>query len=432
MGTKIKRITMGISMFFLILILVCMSGYKIFDRKKQDDWFVNSDITTENATSEVNGQTDDIIVEDKTEELRKEATLVAVGDDLVHTGVYYSGRQEDGTYDYSGLFAGVKPYIQNADLRIINQETIFGGDDLGWSSFPYFNSPEGIGDAVAQAGFNVVLHATNHAMDMNLDGLFHTANFWKEKYPEITVLGITGEKGGLDTIPVAEVNGIRIAMLNYTYSHNMGSFNEAAEGYLNILCNYDSDSRLIDLNTIHPKVLNDIRQAESLADFTIVFPHWGTEYVLGTTEQQTSFAKQMVGAGADLIIGCHPHVIEPVEYVEADNGNRALCYYSLGNFTGNQDTLPGILGGMASLTIVQDEAGTYVEGSSIKAIPLVIHYDYPGWDGDAIVESTYLLRDYTEEQAACHGIRPRHGVEVTREKLLELSKEVFGEYFSLE
>ncbi|MGN0165441.1 MAG: CapA family protein [Lachnospiraceae bacterium] len=362
----------------------------------------------------------------------KTATLIAVGDDLVHTGVYQAGLQSDGTHDYSCLFANVAPYISDADIKVINQETIFGGDEKGLSSYPSFNSPEAIGDSLVDAGFNVVLHASNHALDMGLDGLLNSVTFWKTEHPEVTMIGIYETAEEQSQIKVIEVNGIKFALLNYTYSHNWETLSQSAEGHLNMLCDYDPDTRYIDFNTINPQVISDIQQAETLADFTIVFPHWGTEYVMGSTTQQTTFAKQMTEAGADLIVGTHPHVIEPVEWVEADNGNRALCYYSLGNFTSTQDELERILGGMAKLTIIQDETGTYIDEESIKAIPLVTHYVYPGWNGATVVDSTYLLRDYTEDMAASHGLLNRKGITVTRDKLLTLAQDTFGEYFALE
>ncbi len=267
---------------------------------------------------------------------------------------------------------------------------------------------------------------------MGLDGLLNSVSFWETNHPDVLMIGIYENADDQSEIPVIEVNGIKIAMLNYTYSHNADNFSTSAEGHLNILCDYDENTRAIDYTTINPQVISDIEEAEKIADFTIVFPHWGTEYVTETTEQQTTFAKEMTEAGADLIIGTHPHVIEPVEWVYADNGNSALCYYSLGNFTSTQDTIEGILGGMAKVTIVQDETGTYIDEDSIKAIPLVTHYLYPGPNGYMETMSTYLLSDYTDEMAAKHGLYNREGISVTVEKLTALAEDIFGKYYSLE
>jgi poly-gamma-glutamate synthesis protein (capsule biosynthesis protein) len=361
-----------------------------------------------------------------------EAKIFACGDDLIHAGVYNSGLQDDGTHDYTFLYDNIASYLEEADLKVINQETILGGDDLGLQSYPLFNSPTAIGDALAEVGFNVVLHASNHAYDMGIDGLLNCVSFWRTNHPDVTMLGIHESADEQDEITVVEINGISFALLNYTYSHNWETFSTAAEGHLDMLCAYDEDTREIDYDTINPKVISDIEKAEELADFTIVFPHWGTEYVTSATDQEVNFAKLMTEAGADLIIGTHPHVIQQVEWVSADNGNKALCYYSLGNFTSTQDKWEALMGGLASLTVKKDDTGVYIDEDSIKAIPIVTQYKYPGYNGGAIVTGNYLLKDYTDEQAAAHGVTPRFGVTVSRDKMVELAQSVFGDYFSWE
>ena len=115
------------------------------------------------------------------EETEHDITLMAVGDNLMHLGVMASGKQEDGTYDFSMLFQGISPFLNAADIRIINQETVMGGNSRGFSGFPYFNSPTEVGDAIADAGFNVVLQASNHTADQKLDGLLYCADFWKNR-----------------------------------------------------------------------------------------------------------------------------------------------------------------------------------------------------------------------------------------------------------
>lgn len=362
----------------------------------------------------------------------KRATLLAVGDNLIHTAVWQAGIQKDGSHDYTVLYKNIAEYLKKTDINVINQETIFAGDEKGLQDYPLFNSPEAIGDTIAEMGFNVILHASNHSLDMGQSGIIHAAKFWKEEHPDVTMVGIREKEDMEPEIPVIEKNGIKIALLNYTYSHNAETFSTYAEGYLNMLCDYDEGSRKIDFNTIHPQVLKDIEKAEELADFTIVFPHWGTEYTLTPTEQETKFAKQMTQAGADLIIGTHPHVPQPVEWVTAENGNKALCYYSLGNYTSAQNGIPQMLGIMANLTIVQNKDGTYIEEESIKAIPLVTHFVYPGWTGSTVVDSTYLLKDYTDEQAAKHGLKRAWGITLTKKKLMDIAEDTFGEYLSME
>ena len=358
--------------------------------------------------------------------------IAAVGDDLIHTGVYKSGIQADGSLNYDHLYDDVMPYISDCDLKCINQETVMAGG--AFSSYPSFNSPTEIGDALVKAGFNVVTQATNHAFDMGQSGLINDAKFWKENYPYETsgvlVTGIyeTAEEQKADHIRVIEVNGVKLAILNYTYGHNWTTFSTGAEGHLDMLCAYDASSREIDFNTINPAVLEDIKTAETMADFTIVFPHWGTEYVAKYTDQQSSFAKQMTEAGCDLIIGTHPHVIEPVEWVTSDNGNKCLVYYSLGNFTSTQDAIERIVGGLAMVNIIKDVNGTYIDEASIKAVPIITHYNSNGWQ----VTGNYLLKDYTDDMAAAHGLLARVGTKVTYDKLYKIASDAFGDYLCLD
>lgn len=120
-------------------------------------------------------------------------SLLALGDNLLHMGIVRTGQTDDGSYDFSFLFDNIRDFLDAADIKAINQETIFGGNDLGFSGFPRFNSPTEAGDAIAEAGFNVVLHATNHAADQGLDGILNCAAYWTQLHPEVLMTGITGD-----------------------------------------------------------------------------------------------------------------------------------------------------------------------------------------------------------------------------------------------
>ena len=355
------------------------------------------------------------------------ATIVAVGDDLMHQGVYNSGKS-GGTYNFDHIFKDTAYLLADADIKIMNQETIFGGNEKGLSSYPLFNSPVEMSDALVKAGYNVITHATNHARDMGIDGLLYCAKYWKEHHPETLVVGIYETEEEQKQIPIMIVNGIKFAILNYTYSHNSAIWKKDCDGHLNMLCAFNPDTREIDFNTINPQVLEDIKKAETMADFTIVCPHWGQEYYDTQRPQQENFAKQMTEAGADLIIGTHPHVIEPVAWIEAENGNKSLCYYSLGNFTSTQDEWVRILGGMAKLTVIKDGSGTYIDPESARAIPIVNHYTSPG----NLVKGVYSLKNYTADLAAKHGLKPRKGIVVTIDNLTNHAKKVFGDFCSIE
>lgn len=350
-------------------------------------------------------------------------TLMAVGDNLMHLGVVYTGKQTDGSFDYSFLYESISSFLENADIKIINQETILAGNERGFSGYPYFNSPTEVGDAIAQAGFNVVLHASNHAADQGTEGLIACADFW-DKYPDVLMTGICADKEKAGEIPLLTVDDITFAILNYTYGPNMEILPESLEGHINLLCDYDANTNQMDFTTLNPNVLTDIQEAEKLADVVIVCPHWGTEYVTQPSGYQQEFAMQMTEAGADLIIGTHPHVVQPIEWITAGNGNRALCFYSLGNYVSTQKDGISMLEALAWVTFHVDENGVAISEDKTGAIPLVCHYT----SNPVRIQSIYLLEDYTAELAASHGIHSYGGVNLTLEDLTEWNEEILGDW----
>ncbi|MFT4144559.1 MAG: DUF4846 domain-containing protein [Mobilitalea sp.] len=340
-------------------------------------------------------------------------TLLAVGDNLIHIQVIESGEQEDGTYNYDHLYTNLKDEISEADIAVINQETILGGNQFPYSGYPNFNSPEEIGDAVINAGFDVVLQATNHTMDMGLKGVLNTFDFW-DRHPEITVLGINKSAEESEQIKIVEKNGIKLAMLNYTFSLNGYSVPKDMPYLVNML---DKE-----------KMAKDIEKAEQMADFTIVFPHWGTEYVYEPTKAQENLTEFFYEQGVDLIIGTHPHVLEPVEWVEDNSDHKMLVYYSLGNFISYQREAPRMLGGIAHVTITKDDEGTYIRDSSIT--PIVTHYENGPSDYHYAL---YELDDYSEALAEVHGVSDlAQNGPITYQDTLDLAKEVLGSWYSNE
>lgn len=316
--------------------------------------------------------------------------LLAVGDNLIHSGIYKSGMKDDGTYNYDHLYQYVKDDIQAADLAIINQETIFIADHNNLSSYPCFGSPVEIGDAAADAGFDIVTHATNHVFDKGVQGITDTLNFWQTEHPEITVLGIHGSQADADTIQIVTRNGIRMAMLNYTYGMNGFTLPEDQPYLVDLL---DKD-----------KVAADIQRAKSMSDVVIFFMHNGTEYVYEPDESSKQWVNFLLEQGVDIAIDSHPHVLEPYTKLTRADGHEMVVYYSMGNFISTQDAVPRLLGGMAKLTI---EKRTLGSESTIKVTdytmePLVMHWNHSTKD-----YAVYKLADYTDELAAAHGI---HGV----------------------
>lgn len=351
-----------------------------------------------------------------------DVTLMALGDNLMHMGIVYTGKQEDGSYDYSFLFEGISDYIEEADVRIINQETILAGNQYGFSGFPYFNSPTEVGDAIAEAGFNVVLHATNHAADQGIDGLNNCVTFWEEQHPDILMTGISGDEPS-EELPLLVIDDITFAILNYTYGPNAATVGKSLRDHLNILCDYDPQTGVIDFTTLNPQVIQDIQEAKNKADIVIVCPHWGTEYATTPSRYQKAFAEEMAAAGADLIIGTHPHVPQPVEWITSEDGHRTLCYYSLGNYVSTQKEAICMLEEMAWVTFHVTEDQVFIDENSSGALPMVCHYR----SGPVRLGGVYPLEDYTEEMALKHGIWNYGGVALHLEDLQKKSEEILGD-----
>lgn len=313
-----------------------------------------------------------------------ELQIVMVGDMLMHERVVESGLQEDGSYNFDHIFANVKEAIESADLALVNQETILGGTELGVSGYPCFNSPYELGDAEVTAGFDIILHATNHALDKNKKGAVNCMEFWETNYPEIAYLGMNDSREHQEEyLYLYEQDGITIAILNYTYGTN----GIKPPSDMPFIVNYLEED----------KVISDIQRAEELADFTIVCPHWGTEYVLEETKDQKKWAELFLENGVDLVIGTHPHVIEPIKWLTDDEGNEMLVYYSIGNFiNGTSGSGEGVMnrmvGGIADVTLSKDESGkVYIK--EYDAIPVVCHI------AEDNAYTVYYLEDYTQELA---------------------------------
>ncbi len=353
--------------------------------------------------------------------------LMAVGDNLMHMGVVNAGKQEDGTYNYDFLYEGLAPFLEKADIRIVNQETILGGNASGFSGYPHFNSPTQVGDALVKAGFNVILHASNHAADMSIEGLLNCVDYW-ETQPEVLMVGINKEGTADDEereIPLFTVEDVTFAILNYTYGPNMEVIPSNIRGYLNILCDWDRSSGLLNFTKLNPQVIEDIERADELADVVIVCPHWGTEYMTTPSGYQQDWAMQMTLAGADLIIGTHPHVVQPVEFLTAENGNTSLCYYSLGNYVSTQKQPICMFEAMAWVTFhYHEEEGVSLRLEDSGALPLVCHYT----SGPVRAKAVYPLEDYTTELADAHGILNYGGKALHLEDLQQWNLEILGDY----
>mgnify|MGYP002585486406 FL=1 len=351
----------------------------------------------------------------------REYTIVMVGDVLLHTPVEESCKQPDGNYDYESLFTHTKDEISAADLALVNQEVIIGGADLGITGYPSFNADFSLCDSLVDAGFDIICHATNHAMDKGRKGLINCAKYWRENYPQITVLGIhdtadTSTSCGAEPV-ILDLPDMKIAVLNYTYGTNGIPLPDDMPYAVDLL---DEE-----------QVAADIRRAEELADFTIVCPHWGTEYRLTPDASQEKWTKVFAENGADLVLGTHPHVIEPIEWVtDEERDHEMLVYYSLGNFVNwTSGTGEGVanrmVGGMAEVTITKNDHGE-VEIADYGVKPMISHVT-SGPEG----VTTYFLEDYDAVLAEENEIISQDP-DFSRECCVNLCDSVWGDLWKAE
>ena len=255
--------------------------------------------------------------EKKEPEVKEERlSLIMVGDALLHSSLYRDGYQ-NGTYDFTSQLEFIKPEIQKHDLAFYNQESILGGTSIGLSDYPNFNSPQEFGDAMIDAGFNLVSLANNHTMDRGVTAIQNSCDYWKPKDVLNAVSYCSAEDA--QEIKIKEKNGIKYTMLAYTYGTN-GITVPSDKPYLVNL--YSDELAKADIEKVRDKV-----------DLLIVSMHWGTEYRSEPTEEQKREAEYLSNLGVDIIIGTHPHVIEPITYI-----NDTLVIYSLGNFISAQST----------------------------------------------------------------------------------------------
>lgn len=259
-----------------------------------------------------------VIKKEKAKEEIKESkvSLVMVGDALLHSSVY-NDAYINGKYDFTKQLELIKPIIKKYDLAFYNQETVLGGTEIGLSDYPTFNSPKEFGDNMLDMGFNIVNLATNHTIDRGEKAIISSCDYWNSKKESVLFAGSYCSKEEQNEIKIKEKNGIKYTMLSYTYGTNGIPVPEGKEYLVNLY----SDE----------KAKEDIEKVRDKVDLLLVSMHWGTEYRSEPTEEQKREAKYLADLGVDIIIGTHPHVIEPIEYI----GNT-LVIYSLGNFISAQ------------------------------------------------------------------------------------------------
>lgn len=315
---KLKLTKFGVVLFAFLLFVLCLVCL----------FFLEKDINSI-KNSEKNNNT---LEKDK---FPKEysAKVIMVGDALIHASVYSDALKSNDSYNFKPMLQYIKPIVPKYDLKYYNQETILGGKELGYSTYPQFNSPNEVGDAFLDAGFNLVSLANNHTMDKGEAGVLNSVNYWKSK-KNVVYSGQWSSWEDRDQVHVYDINGISYTFFSYTVWTN-GLETPIGKEYLN---NVYSDE----------KAASDIAKVRDLVDVVIVAMHWGTEYSLDVSSMQENIANYLSSLGVNLIIGTHPHVVEPVEYI---NDGKTFVIYSLGNFISAQVGMDRLTGLMMEVTI---------------------------------------------------------------------------------
>jgi len=324
--------------------------------------------------------------EPPSEDEEKRISFVAVGDNIIHSAIMEDAARHaaDGEeYNFNYIYDNVRDVIKGADVAFVNQETLFGGKQLGYYGFPNFNGPQEAGDALVKTGFDIVCIANNHMCDMRDAGFIGTVEYWREQ--PVTLIGGYLNQDDYENIRVHEKNGIKIALLAYTYDPytTNGMKFTASSGLVTPIYNEDVIRR-------------HVAAAKKLGDIVIVNMHWGTDSSFTVTADQKKYAQLLADCGVDVIIGEHPHVLQPMQWITGENGGKTLLTYSIGNFLSTQYNDYFMVGGMLSFDIVKDSDGTRIEKPLL--IPTVTYYDV-----NRSNLSIYFLEKFTAELCSSHG-----------------------------
>ena len=321
-----KKKKIQIKLWKLILIIaMIVAGIILLSNKNNENIFEKISKNKDEETIVVN------VPEEKTSSL----SLVMVGDNLIHSSIYKDANRLGGGngYDFKPIIEYIKEKVQNYDLAYYNQETILGGEELGLSDYPCFNSPYEVGDAMIDAGFNLVSLATNHTLDRGEKAIINSCNYWKNQEGVMTAGSYCSEEDR-NKVKVMEKNNISYSLLSYTYGTNGIAVPSGKEYLVNVWPtngnNPETDSAY---EAYKETVKEDIARVRDKVDVLMVAMHWGVEYTHTPTAYQIDMAKFLEEQGVDIIIGSHPHVVMPVTWI-----NDTLVIYSLGNLISAQET----------------------------------------------------------------------------------------------
>lgn len=342
----------------------------------------------------------------------KRISFVGVGDNLIHDSIFLSVEQPDGSYDFTPIYEHIAEDVAAADLAFLNQETIMAGPDYPYSGYPAFNTPDDLAYDMAAMGFDLVNGATNHTLDYDYPGAIHAINLWNQ-FDDLIYTGAFLDEEARNTVRTLERDGVTFSFLAYTYGTN---------GIMP-----DTEWRVAYFD--EERIREDVARAKEVSDVVIVSAHWGDENTPVINDFQEQYAQLFADLEVDVVIGTHPHIIQPIEWRTGVNGNETLVVYSLGNLLAHSLEDFNTLGGMISFDFVVSEEGTHVENVLFE--PTVSHYTAK----TANIEQTrrnfkiYMLESYTDELAAEHGLNGYNGIAISPENYWSIVREIIPAEF---
>jgi poly-gamma-glutamate capsule biosynthesis protein CapA/YwtB (metallophosphatase superfamily) len=306
-----------------------------------------------------------------------EITIAAIGDMLIHNSVYNDARIDNG-YDFKPMLKRVEPFLRDATIAIANQETMIGGVEIGLSSYPTFNSPTEVGDALKWAGVDVVSLANNHTLDRGEEAIQRAINHW-----EAIDMMYTGSYKNMEDRNQLRVyeseEGISVAFLSYTYGTNGIPVPIGKDYLVNLI-----DQKLIAM---------EIKEAKELADVVVLSLHFGNEYERMPNQAQKDLVQFVADQGVDVVLGHHPHVLQPIDWVMGEEGNRTLVIYSLGNFLSGQDEFYRQIGGLFKFHITKTETGEEIDIEVHTPEFLPTYVKYRDWQDFEVIPMYQLTNE---------------------------------------
>lgn len=348
---------------------------------------------------------------EKAEEIEEPAeqasfTFMGVGDNLLHDVIFYNNDRTLKEIDYNSIYANISNYTK-ADINYINYETICAGTETGLSlgGYPAFNGPTGFNDAVANAGFNWFSLCSNHTYDRGIEGVLAELNYIKTNQPQVTVTGAYSTAEEANTPTVVEINGIKVGLASYCYGFEGEPIGTDEANWM--------------VNRIDEgKIRSDMAVLNEVSDVQIVTMHWGTEYHTEQNEEQEYYAHLLNELGVEVIVGAHPHVIEPVEWIHGEEQDT-LCYYSLGNLISAQNANDNMIGGMANFTVTYDFDAKKATVTNATFIPTITYYDssYNNYQ-------LYTIKEWNDDLAASHEVTVVENQDLTKGYVQQYVSEV--------